>query len=342
MSTRHPVTSAWWCLGAVLALGGCATVDFDQTLTNTNREAQAFTQGQLALARTPDQGADRARAAADILDRPLGQSDAVRLALLNSPALQALLAQSWADASRAAQSGRIANPVFSFDRLSIAGDLELTRLLSFGLLDLLTLPQRQQVARSQLGWQQIRLSGDVVEQVTRVRQAWVKAVAAQQSLSYAAQVSESAEVSSELARRMQAVGNFSKLQRARQQAFYADAAAQWAIAQHARTSTREELVRLLGLTEAQAERMVLPARLPDLPAAPRAADEVSQSATQSRLDIRLAQAEYEAAARAQGLTRVTSVVDIELAGRRETVFDNTAGTSVTGRGLELAVRLPVF
>ena len=78
--------------------------------------------------------------------------------------------------------------------------------------------------------------------------AWVRAVAAYQLLQYADQVNRSAQASAELAKRMQQVGNFTKLQRARQQAFYADSAAQLASAQHAVTTTREELVRLLGLT----------------------------------------------------------------------------------------------
>lgn len=147
------------------------------------------------------------------------QGEAVRLALLNSPALQAMLAQSWADASRAAQTGRMSNPMLTLERTQLVDELEIGRLLSFGLLDLLTLPQRTQVAQSLMHQQQLRLTTQVIDQITQVRQAWVKAVAAQQSLTYAAQVNEAALASSELARRMQAVGNFSKLQRARQQAF---------------------------------------------------------------------------------------------------------------------------
>jgi outer membrane protein TolC len=50
----------------------------------------------------------------------------------------------------------------------------------------------------------LRLTSDVVDQVTRVRQAWVRAVAAQQTLKYAKQVYDSAEAGAELAKRMQA------------------------------------------------------------------------------------------------------------------------------------------
>ena len=327
---------------ALLILSGCASVNFEQSLSQTNTVATDFTQGQLALVQTQAQREAQDQTATQILQKPVSQSDAVRLALVNSPALQALLAQHWADAARAAQTGRIANPVFTFEQLRMADELELGRLLSFGLLDLLTLPQRYGIAQRQIAQAQLRLTSSVIEQVTQVRQAWVKAVAAQQNLIYAKQVNDAAQASAELARRMQAVGNFSKLQRARQQAFYADAATQWAAAQHSSTATREALVRLLGLTDTQTSALVLPERLPDLPASPRSPQEISQKASQGRLDLQLAQAEYEGSAKAQGLNALTSFTDIELGLRRDTITNNAEGTSTIRTGYEVSVRLPLF
>lgn len=327
---------------ALAVLSGCASVNFEQSIANTNQVARDFTEGTLTLAQTKEQRDALDQAAAAILQKPLSQSDAVRLALANSPTVQAMLAQNWAEATSAAQSGRIANPTFNFERLLFASELEIGRLLVFGLLDLLTLPQRYAIAERQITQTQIRLTNSVVEQVTQVRQAWVKAVAAQQILIYANQVNDAAQASAELARRMQAVGNFSKLQRARQQAFYADAATGWASAQHASILAREELVRLLGLTDRQAAKLVLPERLPDMPSKPRSPEEISKLASRERLDIKLAQAEYESAAKAQGLSLLTSFTDIELGIRRDTIFDNAAGTSTPRRGFEVSVRLPLF
>lgn len=326
----------------LLALSGCASVSFEQSIAKTNEQAFSFTQGQLDLTRTQEQRTARDRVAATILGKPLSQRDAVKLTLVNSPALQAILAQNWADTALAAQSGRIANPVFTFERIGMADELELGRLLSFGLIELLTLPQRQQIAAQKIAQQQLRLTSSIVEQITQVRQAWVKAVAAQQSLVYAKQVNSAAQASSELARRLQAAGNFSKLQRARQQAFYADAATQWAIAQHASTTTKEELVRLLGLTESQAHLLTLPDRLPVLPELARSPDEVMQQASKSRLDIQLAQAQWDAQAKAQGLNQITSYTDIEVGTRRDTVTDKAAQGSSTKRGNEFSFRLPIF
>lgn len=327
---------------ATLVLAGCASVNFDQALQDTNTSTSDFTQGKLELSRTQQQAQARAKLADELLGQPLGQNEAVQLALTNSPAVQALLAQSWFELAQANQIGRIANPVFSFERLRFADELELGRLLSFGLLDLMTLPLRLDISRSQTALAKTQLSANVVEQVTQVRQAWVRAVAAQQTLQYAEQVNAAAKASAELAKRMQQVGNFTKLQRARQQSFYADSAGRLASSQHAATATREELIRLLGLTAEQSAQLKLPERLSDLPQEARPAGVVNAAALQQRLDVQMARNQLDLAGRSQGLNLLNSLVDVELGIRRDTVFDNDRRTSTPRRGFELAIRLPIF
>ena len=327
---------------ATLVLAGCASVDIDQTLRDTNDSTSAFTQSKLTLSRTDAQRQASGKLSTELLAKPLSMDDAVQLALANSPAVQTLLAQSWADMAQANQSGRIANPLFSFERVTFGSELEIGRFLSFGLLDLLTLPQRQTISKGQQAQAKVQLSASVVEHVTQVRQAWVRAVGANQSLDYARQVNASAQASAELARRMQQVGNFNKLQRARQQVFYADATAQLATSQHAVTAAREELTRLLGLTDEQAVQLKLPERLPDLPTTPREAAAVSAKATEQRLDVQLARNQLDMAGRSQNLNLLTSLVDVEIGIRRDTVFDNTEGTSSPRQGYELGIRLPIF
>ena len=327
---------------ATLVLAGCASVNFDQAVKDANTTNKDFTGGKLELSRSDQQLQARSSLSSELLAQPLSMDGAVQLALANSPAVQTLLAQSWADMARANQNGRIANPFFTFERFTFGSELEIGRLLSFGLLDLLTLPQRQLISRSQVEQARVQLSINVVDQVTQTRQAWVRAVSAQQLLQYAEQVNRSAQASAELARRMQQIGNFSKLQRARQQVFYADAVARLASSQHAVTATREELVRQLGLTNAQADQLKLPERLPDLPPQARTASVISAAAAEQRLDVQLARNQLDVAGRSQGLNLITSLVDVELGIRRDTVFDNAAGTSTPRKGFELGIRLPIF
>jgi len=326
----------------LLFLVGCATVDVNKAIARADRDVGGLTGGKLTLAQTDQARSELRSTAAALLAKPLSPDDAVHLAVVNSPAMQALLAQSWTEAANAAQAGRLPNPILTLERLRTPTETDIGRMLAFGLLDLLTLPQRYRNAQSRMEQVQLQLAVDVVDNVTQVRQAWVTAVAAQQALSYAQQVSDSAEASAELARRMLAVGNFNKLQRARQQAFYADATAQLASASHAATASREALARSLGLTDAQAQQLKLPERLPDIPANPRTGEDVSSAASRGRLDIRMAQAALNTAAVAQGLAAITSFTDIELSLIRNTAVERADGHRTNARGLEVAVKLPLF
>jgi outer membrane protein TolC len=331
------------CLAALVVaalLAGCAPLQVDQNV----EEAARLTQEGAAprLIRTDE---DRARARADVdalLDRPLGMDEAVRIAVVQGAPLQATLFDGAARSAAATQSVRIANPVFTFERLVRKDEhhteLDIGRSLAFSLLDLLMLPQRMQAADHQQQQLRLRAAGDIVQAAAEARQAWVRAVAAQQAADYAQQVKDAADAAAELARRMQSVGNFSKLQRAREQAFYADAVAQLARARQAARATREALVRTLGLDAAQAERLRLPERLPDLPGAPRDEASVARAGLDQRLDVRMARADLEYLAAQQGLTSITSYVDgLHLAG----VYNSETGLPAQ-KGFEIELPLPIF
>ena len=341
MNRPFPLTA---CAAIVVMLAGCASVNFEQAVADTNQSAAAFTSGQLALRQTTEQSVASTKLTQELLSTPLSSDNAVQLALANSPAVQTLLAQSWADMSAAQQAGRMTNPVLKFERVTFKDELELGRILSFGLLDLLTLPRRQSIAQSRIAQARVQLTANVVDKVTQVRQAWVRAVASNQMLAYASQINTTAQASAELAKRMQQVGNFSKLQRARQQVFYADSAVQLASAQQSALAAREELVRQLGLNESQALLLKLPERLPDLPKEARGPERVNSTATDQRLDVQIARSQLDAAGKAQGLNLLTSLVDVELGVVRSTTFDNAsgAGQAFAKRGYELDIRLPIF
>ena len=134
------------------------------------------------------------------------------------------------------------------------GVVEIERAVMFDVLGLLTMPVAQQVRAAPLR------AGAAAGGATRPS-AWPprpagptsSAVAAQELVRYFRQVKEAADASNELARRMVQAGNFNKLAQMREQAFYADATAQLARAQHQAVAERERLTRLLGLSGEQLE-----------------------------------------------------------------------------------------
>ena len=329
-------------LTLAVALVGCASFDQASVVGEINREAAPFTGGALQLVRTAEQHAQSEAAVARMLEHDLSPDDAIRVAMLKSPSIQAVLAQGWNDGAQAAQASRLPNPRFTFEHLTVGNELEIGRLLSFGVLDLLLYPQRYGVALSRMEEVRQKIAADVVDQAGAVRRAWVDAVAARQVEELARRVVDSAAASAELARRMQAAGNFTRLQRMAHQSYYAEATARLATAQHERIAAREALVRLLGLNPQQAMSLRLPQRLPDLPTAPMAPALVTQKALDERIDVRLAQADLQASARTEGVALATSVTDIELGLRRDTVFDNEAATQARHQGYEIDVTLPLF
>jgi len=322
----------------VTLLAGCATTTIDRGLDEVRSSAQSLAGAEPRLIRTDEERRAAAAVVDALLAKPLGADDAVRIALAHSPAAQALMHENAAAMAAAIQSGRLINPVFTFERLRRGDELEISRLLSFQILDLLTWPLRQQMADVRFEQDKVKAIGDVVEIAADARKAWVEAIAAGQTLRYHRDVMTAAEAGAELARRMQSVGNFSKLQRAREQAFYADAAAQLARAQHAALAARERLVRLLGLDSAQARRLALPERLPDLPSSPRPEADTMKIAFEQRLDVMGAQRALEHTARLGGLTRVSSVVSRVEAG----VVRNSESGLPRQRGFEVEIPLPVF
>ena len=323
-------------------LSGCAATAIDQNSAFVDAYAQKNI-GAAAKWHTNNDAVGAARERAEtLLAKPLSADDATRLALDLSPALQALLADSAAMSANATQAARLSNPIFTFERLIRREhgeiDLDIGRMLSVSLLELIYLPSRIKTADAMQHQARLSAASSVVQTHANVRQAWVRAVAAQQVAVYAAQVMEAAEASAELAKRMFKAGNFSRLQHARQQAFYADAFAQLTRAKQTQMATREALVRLLGLDTRLAAKLTLPERLPDLPTEIKAEAVVAQTAIDMRLDVQMARAELERIAARSGLVAASSVVNVFHFAR----VNNSETGKPPQRGYELELTIPVF
>jgi len=182
-----------------------------------------------------------------------------------------------------------------------------------------------------------RVAMNVLSLAADTRKAYFTALAAEETVRYMRQVKQAADASAELARRMEQVGNFNKLQRAREQSFYASAALQLARAEQVQRSTRERLVRLLGLWGAQTQ-FALPERLPDLPPSALDLPDVEQVALAQRLDVQGAKLAAEQTASNLGLTRTTRFVNVLELG----VMRNSSNEAPTQRGWEIGFELPLF
>lgn len=319
-------------LGFALLLAGCASLPPDAPLQDVNRLTQAHT-GQALAAQPLD-----ATALDAALREPLALDQAVQLALRNSRALQARLAQLGVTAAEVAEAGRLPNPGFSFSRLTRGSEVELERGWHIDLARLLTLPLVRQAEARRLAGEQRQAAADVLALAADTRRAWVRAVAAESSLLYRRQVMEAAAAGEELARRMQAAGNFNALARAREQGFATEARLALARAEAQRLAARERLARLLSLSGTDAARLRLPEQLPELPGAAREQPDVETLALTQRLDVQAARLALEQASRQTRLAQTTRWVSmLELGSVR-----NSSNEAPTQRGWEVTLELPLF
>jgi len=329
---RSPPSLRLCALALAAALAGCTTFSPDGGQDQVRQLAAA--RGQPIPAVAPS--ARQAHIAA-LLGAPLTPTAAVDIALLNNPALQAGYAELGIAEADLVQASRVPNPVFTFSRLRGRDGVEIERQLMLPVMGLLTMPLARPLEARRFEAAQLRTAAEALRIADETRRAWYAAVAAEQSATYMEQVKSAAEASASLARRMADAGNWSRLQQAREQAFYADAVAQLARARHARTVEREQLTRLMGLW-GQDTAFRLPERLPELPPAPRALPDAEAQAMANRLDVLMAQKELAGLASSLGLTRATRFVNLlDLSWLRSQGADGSRAN-----GYEIELQIPLF
>jgi outer membrane protein, multidrug efflux system len=328
-------------VASLLLQSGCATLsrDGDQAaVMQLIRGKTAGVEVQVSRGPTPETNA----AVTNLLKNPITEESAVRIALLNSPSAHALMAELQISDADRVQAGRLLNPHFSIGRL-VEGDLrEIERTLRFDVIGLIALPWRSKWQSQQHELAKLQAAQDMIQLAANTRKAWIHAVAAQQTALYMEDARLAAQAGGELARRMARVGNWSKLEQAREQLFLADATAQLARSQQSALSERERLIRLLGLW-GQQTTFKLAERLPDLPKVVLDLPDVEARALRERLDVRSIIAQSSYVAESFGMVRASGFVNaLELGYSRGTTVDSAAGTKESGRRFELELPIPVF
>jgi outer membrane protein TolC len=324
-------------VAAAIVLAGCATLSPDAGFGTVEEAARARLGKELQFARSEEEFGAIQRRVAELLARPLSVDDAVQVALLNNRGLQARLQDLGITEAEVVQASRLPNPGFTFSRLKRGDELEIDRSLHLNLVRLLAAPWVGELETRRFEQAQRDITMDVLALAAATRKAHVQALAAEQSVAYMRQVLQAAEASAELARRMEQAGNFNRLARAREQGFYADAALGVARAEQLQRTSRERLVRQLGLWGDQL-RFRLPERLPDLPQEPHDQPDIERLAMSQRLDVQSARLGLERTARNLGLTKATRFINVLELG----LVHNSSNVEPTQKGWEITVEVPLF
>ena len=333
----HPAGRLVATVSLVAVFAGCTTFSRDGGFNSVANIASERLGKDAVVVKTDADRNTVFKRTKELLTKPLTMDDAVQVALLNNRGLQASYGELGISEADLVQAGRLPNPGFSFSRTHSSNDLSITRTFSLGILSIFTLPLATRIESRRFEQTKLLTTDAMLKIAADTRRAYVTAVAAQQSVAYAEQVKDSAEAVTELAQRMQQAGNFSRLDYAREQAFYADSVAQAAKTRQQSVVAREKLTRLMGLWGAGTQYQ-LPDRLPELPNERPELHDLESFAMQNRLDIQAAKLQTQSVATALGLSKATRFINALDVGY-ENNFETDKGRL---RGYDISVEIPIF
>src|SRR5216683_2571241 len=254
--------------------------------------------------RTADDVEAARNAVQRLLLRPLTVDTAVQIALLNNRGLQASYNElALAEAELVGES-LPPNPTFSISRIVGDGAMEIERQVVGDILALATLPFRSEIARQRFQKAQLRAAEETLRLAADVRRAYYRAVAANELVGLLTDAKSTAEATAQLAEKLGQTGALNKLDQAREQVFYAETTADLATLRQDATSSRERLIRLLGLWDGDIG-IHLPGKLPPLPGRPLSLPGIEVDAVGHRIDLQISRIELAALAKSLNLTEAT-------------------------------------
>lgn len=325
--------------GALLSLlfTGCTTFSNDGGLADVQALTAPHLKQDVVWPKNEASQTVVAERVSALLKAPLNADSAVQIALLNNKGLQASLYALGTAEADVVQAGRLPNPKFSMLYARHQGEYKIEQALTFNIFSLLAMPKVLEIERRNFEKTKQAVAIDVLNLANETRAAYFNAVAANELLRYSEQVKESAEASAVLAQRMVAAGNWSTLEQAREQGFYADAMLEYTSAQQMQNRAHASLARLLGVS---AEQLQLEKRLPDLPKTASELQPLEKTAFEQRLDLQALRLETTALAKQLGLTKTTRFINaLEIGPAR--VLEGRRGDAYKN-GVDIAFELPLF
>jgi outer membrane protein TolC len=321
-------------------VAGCASFSPDGGMDAVGRVAAADV-GLDPIKITDDATANDAHdRVARLLKSPLSAATAVQVALLSNKGLQAAYNELGVSEALFVAATLPPSPRLTATPLTGVSFLEVDASVTADVIALLTLPARADIAEGRFRQAQLRAAEATLRLATETRRAYYRAVADTALVGVLDRARLTAEIASELARKLGETGALSKLDQAREHAFYADLSAQLAQARLRQRTDRERLTRLMGLWGGEIAYR-LPASLPALPRQPRTMMAIEVAALERRVDLRIAAIEMEGLAKRLGLTQATRfVTTLELGGAGK--YERTASETIRGRGLEAQLQIPIF
>lgn len=322
-------------LAAALLSSACASVSRDAGRSDVAQAVADRTSQTVDWAVAPSTADDpRVRA---LLQNELTPENAVAVAMVNSPRLQATLAELGIARADLLQASVVRNPLFEAEVRFPRDPFRPFELrLAQTLVDLIQLPRRRAAGRAAFDAAKLRVTSEVLGFAADVRVRHAALMAASLRVAEVRTNLEAGKASAELAQRQHDAQNITDLDLENEQAQYEQAKLSVAREEQRLLVAREALVRAMGLRDPTVEWR-LPADFPPLPASEPDQQQLEQLAAARRLDIEIARKEVELARQQVPMARLAALGDITVDGHYQR---DAEGARTFGPGVELPI--PIF
>ena len=323
---------------SLTVLGGCATTDPEKPFGHVKEDFTARTGMEINWQRTPEARENVSHRIHAMLQDRLTLEEAVAIGLTNNRRIQGVYQKLGVAQAGLAQSQLLDNPHIGFAYLGNSpGIYKLELEAVFNILSLFLMPLREALAQEQLIQAQHEVVSIVLTHVFEIQKAYFTTLALQQEYRLLERVVLSSEAAYQMAERMRAAGNITRLELLSRRALVDEDRLALSSASLAVMDSREYLNRLMGLWGKDVNWTVQ-GDLPSLPENELRLEKVEQRSIKSSVDLALAKSNLRVTARELGITNVTSFIPELGIGA---AFEREEDGMWLG-GPALALELPIF
>ena len=325
--------------GCVLLLAaGCSSVNPRAGFDDVRGEMKKRTGRELHWSRNTVEDPEVEKQTAKLLKDKLTVHEAVQVALLNNPRLQATYEELGVAQADLVEAGLMENPVFEGSmRFDHGARPAVDAAVVENFMSIFMIPLRKEMAKQELRKAKLHVTSRAMDLARRVTTEFYRQQAARQSLEMRRTVRDAAEASHEMAQRLREAGNITKLELSQQRRMYEQARLDLSAAELAVAEGQERLNRLMGLWGEDATWQV-GTTLPEVPGQKLDVSDLEKKVVRNSLDIAMARRELEARAAQMGITNVTSVLP-ELEAGVEGEGESSGHLEV---GPALSLPIPIF
>ncbi|HMO19112.1 MAG TPA: TolC family protein [Oligoflexia bacterium] len=232
-------------IAIIVSVSGCSLVN----TTESFKDIQLMTDEKIDSKIIWNQDEEKAKeielAVNNLLTKTLSVSDAVQIALLNSPSLQAIYEEVGVAQADLVQAGLLQNPVFDISRRFPGKAFELDIAQDF--VDLLFIPLRTKVAENALQATKRKVASEIIKHAAKTKLAYYELQAHMQELEMLQAVSQAMDASALAAKKIFQAGNIIALEMQNEQNLANDARIDLAMAENDVIQERERLNVMMGL-----------------------------------------------------------------------------------------------